>query len=58
MYKFKQKNENYNQLPFYRFLFFAQTKTNKRKTKSQLPFYHYLFLFVQTKTNEQKTKIN
>ena len=45
------------QLPFYRFLFFAQSKTNKRKTKINFRFIVFCFLFKLKQINE-KAKIN
>ena len=45
----KQKRKNENRLPFYRFLFYGQTKRKKAKNENRLPFYLFSF-YGQTKT--------
>jgi len=50
MYKFKQRNQSDNQLPFY-----PKLKGKNKKTKKALPFCCFS-LFSQCKTNKQKRK--
>jgi len=57
MYKFKQKNESDNQLPFYRFLFLSQTKRKKNRNSTSFltSIFHY---FPKVKQINERGKIN